>query len=84
MTQLQYSRRHRIAKGSLGFWCSTLKRVQASESDLVLVGRTEVSENKPSPPIELVLVDGRYLLRLWAGTDREHIRQVLSLLEGQS
>lgn len=82
MSQLQYCRRHRLAKGSLGYWSSTLKRGKTSVSELVLVGRTEVKENKPSPAIELV-VGRRYLLRLWAGTDREHLRQVLSLLEAQ-
>jgi hypothetical protein len=60
-----------------------LKRKKASRSELVLVARSETKETKPSPPIELV-VGRRYLLRVWAGTDREHLRQVLSLLEGQS
>lgn len=82
MTQGQYSRRHRLSKGSLGYWSSTLKRGKALRSELVAVGRTQLKEPKSSPPIELV-VGRRYLLRLWAGTDGEHMRQVLSLLEGQ-
>ena len=82
MTQRQYCRRHRLSKGSLGYWSSTLKGRRASGPELVLVGRTQAKEATPSPPIELV-VGRRYLLRLWAGTDGEHMRQVLSLLESR-
>jgi hypothetical protein len=82
MTQVAYSRRHRISKGSLGYWSSTLKRGKPSRSSLVLVGRAEIKEPKAAPPIELV-VGRRYLLRLWAGTDREHMLEVLSVLESQ-
>jgi hypothetical protein len=82
MTQEHYCRRHRIGKGSLGYWSSTLKKKKAVGSDLVEIRRVEVREEKPCPPIELV-VGGRYLLRLWAGTDRDHMQQVLSLLESQ-
>jgi hypothetical protein len=82
LTQAEYCRRHRIAKGSLGYWSSTLKGRKRPATDLVQVGQATVREAKPSPPIELA-VGGRYLLRLWAGTDRDHMREVLSVLEGQ-
>ena len=82
LTQAEYCRRHKIAKGSLGYWSSTLKGQRRPASELVQVGTTEVQEAKRSPAIELA-VGGRYLLRLWAGTDRDHLRQVLSVLEGQ-
>lgn len=82
MTQVQYSRCHRLSKGSLGYWSSTLKGDKPSRSSVVLVGHTEIKEPKAAPPIELV-VGRRYLLRLWAGTDREHMLKVLSVLESQ-
>jgi len=82
LTQAEYCRRHGVAKGTLGYWSSTLKRPRGPATELVQVGQAAVREAKPSPPIELA-VGGRYLLRLWAGTDRDHMRQVLSVLEGR-
>lgn len=47
------------------------------------VGRAEVKDQDQRPPIELV-VERRYLLRLWPGIDPGHMRDVLSVLEGHS
>ena len=44
------------------------------------VGHAEVKEQRPSSPIELVVL-GRYLLRLWPGMEPAHMRDVLSVLE---
>jgi hypothetical protein len=82
LTQREYCRRHKLLKGTLSYWSSTLGRERRAEADLVEVGRAAV-EAKPtaSPrPIEIV-VEGRYLMRLWPGTDRDHMQQVLSVLE---
>ena len=77
LSQKEYCRRHRLAKGTLGYWSSRLR-----QSDLVEVGRAEVREERPSRPIELV-VEGRYLLRLWSGIEGDHLSEVLSVLEGR-
>ena len=42
LTQEQYCRRHRLLKGTLGYWASTLNRPKASGSALVEVGHAEV------------------------------------------
>ena len=80
LTQREYSRRHRLTKGTLGYWASKLKRQGAVASQLVEVGRAEVGPERPSLPIELA-VQGRYLLRVWPGMDPAHLREVLSVLE---
>jgi hypothetical protein len=48
--------------------------------DLVEIKGLAVGETGVARPIELV-VEGRYLLRLWPGTDSGHLRQILSVLE---
>lgn len=80
LTQRLYCRRHRLRKGSLGYWASTLKRPKAVAAQLVEVGRAQVKEQRSLSPIELV-VEGRYLLRLWPGMEPAHMREVLSVLE---
>ena len=83
LTQRQYCRRHRLQKGTLGYWASALKKSKAGGSALVEVGRAQVQTEKRRSPIELV-VERRYLLRLWPGTDSDHLRDVLSVLERHS
>jgi hypothetical protein len=82
LTQKAYCARRRLAKGSLGYWASTLGRLKASVTDLVEVGRTEIKPQPSSCPIEIA-VQGRYLLRLWPGVDPEQLREVLSVLESR-
>jgi len=82
LSQRSYCRRHHLTKGTLGYWSSKLKRPQAAARKLVEVGRAEVKEQRLSSPIELV-VQRRYLLRLWPGMDSGHMRDVLSVLEGR-
>ncbi len=80
LTQRMYCQRHRLRKGTLSYWNSTLKKKKTSESQLIEVGHAELKEKRPSSPIELV-VEGRYLLRLWPGMEPTHMREVLSVLE---
>ena len=80
LTQREYCRRHRLTKGTLGYWASSLKGPKAVGSQLVEVARAEVREQLARSPIELV-VEGRYLLRLWPGMEPGHMREVLSVLE---
>ena len=80
MSQKEYCRRHGLAKSTLGWWSSRLKRQGGGGSQLVEVGRAAIKEEHASGPIELV-VEGRYLLRLWRGTDRAQLSEVLSVLE---
>jgi hypothetical protein len=80
LTQVAYCRRHRLAKGTLGYWASTLKKPKAPGGQLVEVGRAQAKEQRQSSPIELV-VERRYLLRLWPGMESGHLREVLSVLE---
>lgn len=80
LTQEQYCRRHRLLKGTLGYWVSTLSRSKPSGAALVEIGRAEVRPEEPRSPIELV-VERRYLLRLWPGMEPAHLRDVLSVLE---
>ena len=42
LTQKAYCARRRLAKGSLGYWASTLGRRKAAVTGLVEVGPTEV------------------------------------------
>jgi hypothetical protein len=83
LTQVQYCQRHRLLKGTLGYWSSTLSKPKAAKSALVEVGRAEVKPEGRRSPIELV-VERRYLLRLWPGMEPGHLRQVLSVLEQRS
>ena len=83
LTQQMYCRRHRLAKGSLGYWASTLGRRKAAVTELVEVGRTEVKPQQSNCPIELA-VQGGYLLRLWPGVRPAQLCEVLSVLEGRS
>ena len=84
LTQREYCRRHKLLKGTLGYWSSILSRENRAGSDLVEVGRTvvEAKATAPSRPIEVV-VEGRYLMRLWPGTDQDHMQKVLAVLEGR-
>jgi len=83
LTQAQYCRRHRLLKGTLGYWASTLNKSKAKGTALVEVGHTEVKTEGRHSPIEL-MVQRRYLLRLWPGMESEHLRDVLSVLEPHS
>ncbi len=83
LTQKAYCARRRLAKGSLGYWASTLGRRKAAVTELVEVGRTEVKPQQSNCPIELA-VQGGYLLRLWPGVEPAHLREVLSVLERRS
>jgi len=80
LTQIEYCRRHRLPKGTLGYWSSTLKRQKEAASALVEVGRAEIKADGRRSPIELV-VQRRYLLRLWPGMEPGHLHDVLSVLE---
>jgi hypothetical protein len=80
LTQEKYCRRHRLLKGTLGYWASTLNRPKADGSALVEVGHAEVQAQERRSPIELV-VERRYMLRLWPGMEPGHLRDVLSVLE---
>jgi hypothetical protein len=83
LTQAAYCRRHRMLKGTLGYWASVLKEAKAPKGQLVEVGRTEGADRGQKSPIELV-VERRYLLRLWPGMVPAHLRDVLSILEDRS
>jgi len=79
-TQVEYCRLHRLSKGTLGYWSSMLNRPKSEGSALVEVGRTEVHAEERRSPIE-VIVQRRYLLRLWPGMEPAHLRDVVSVLE---
>ena len=83
LKQAQYCRRHGLVKGTLGYWASTLNRSRATGSALVEVGKAQVQAEKQHSPIEL-MVERRYLLRLWPGMEPDHLRDVLSVLEPRS
>ena len=83
LTRTQYCRRHRLLKGTLGYWSSTLSRGKTAGSALVEIGRTEVQAEERRSPIEL-MVNRRYMLRLWPGMKPEHLRDVLLVLERPS
>ena len=80
LTQGQYCRRHRLAKGTLGYWSSTLSERKGAGSTRVEVGRSPLKPEPQRSAIELV-VERRYLLRLWPGMEPDHLRDVLSVLE---
>jgi len=80
LTQAQYCRRHKLVKGTMGYWTSMLKRPRSGAA-LVEVGRAEVKPpEEQRSPIELI-VERRYLLRLWPGMGPDHLREVLGVLE---
>lgn len=85
LSQAEYCRRHGIVACSLARWSSKLKEESGVGKQLVEVGRSGTGQGlraeESARLIELV-VEGRYLLRLWPGTDGDHLRQVLSALEG--
>jgi hypothetical protein len=83
LTQAAYCRRHRLLKGTLGYWACKLKKPKTSRTQLVEVGRTEAKGQAQRSPIELV-VERRYLLQLWPGMEPGHMRDVLAVLEGRS
>ena len=83
LTQASYSRRHRLSRGTLGYWASALKRSEAVAVPLVEVGRTDVAQQRSGSPVELSLEGGRYLLRIWPGVEPAHLRVVLSILESR-
>ncbi len=79
LSQAEYCRRHGVVQGSLARWATKLKN--DGGRDLIEVGPSLGSGGSGSSrPIELV-VQGRYLLRLWPGTDGGHLRNVISVLE---
>jgi hypothetical protein len=80
LTQAQYCQRHRLVKGTMGYWVSILKTPRASGAALVEVGRAEMKPDERRSPIELI-VERRYLLRLWPGMGPDHLREVLWVLE---
>jgi len=55
MTQQQYCRRHRLLKGTLGYWASTLNKPKAAAVTLVEIGRAKAKPEGSSSPIELVV-----------------------------
>ena len=59
------------------------EETQEAKTQLVEVGRAETDGQAGHSPIELV-VERRYLLRLWPGMEPGHLRNVLSVLEGRS
>ena len=79
LTQAQYCRRHRLVKGTFCYWASFLKG-RSTSAALVEVGRAGVKPEEQRSPIELI-VERRYLLRLWPGMGSEHLREVLSVLQ---
>jgi len=83
LSQVEYCGKHRLAKSTLGWWSSKLKRAGGAPAELVEVGRAGLTQGRPIVAIELVFGD-RYLLRLYPGTDRHHIDEVLSVLEGRA
>jgi hypothetical protein len=77
----RYSARHRLAKGTLGYWSCKLKREQQGAGELVeLPAARATTIDMERHPIELV-VEGRYLVRVWPGTVGADIREVVTALE---
>ncbi len=83
LTQKQYCRHYRLLKGTLGYWASTLGKSNPVGAALVEIGRAEAKPEGRRSPIEL-MVERRYLLRLWPGMEPDHLRDVLSVLEPHS
>jgi len=82
LSQAAYARRHGLTKGSLGCWASKLKRPPAASAAMVEIGRASVARPQRSSPIQLV-VQRRYLLRLWPGIETAHLRELLDVLESR-
>ena len=78
LSQAEYCGQHGLLKGTLGYWSSKLGR-ESKGTELVEVSGTGMTSGS-ARPIELV-VGGRYLMRLWPGTDRHHLGEILSVLE---
>ncbi len=55
LTQEQYCRRHRLLKGTLGYWASTLSKPKAAGLALVEIGRAGVKPEAQLSPIELMV-----------------------------
>jgi hypothetical protein len=51
LTQAAYCRRHRLLKGTLGYWASILKKPKRSKTQLVEVGRAEAEGQAVRSPI---------------------------------
>ncbi len=84
LSQRVYCQRHRLTKGTFGYWASKLKGERTAAAPVIVeVGRTQIPERNTRSPIELVL-KGRYLLRLWPGMDADHMRDVLAVLENNA
>jgi hypothetical protein len=86
MTMRAYCERHAIARGTLGYWSWKLNNEGGGTGSLVevgpLKGSAEARAHSVERPVE-VLVGGRYVLRVWAGTTEEHLAGVLEALEGR-
>lgn len=85
LSQRMYCEQKGLAKRTLGYWSCKLKRQKGGEGSLVEVSRTRLNHESVQPeavsrPIEL-LVEGRYLLRVWPGTGKDHLSEVLAVLE---
>ena len=75
----RYAARHGMSKGTLGWWSAKLKH--EGKGELVeLPPARAVASDGGRRPIEVV-VEGRYLLRLWPGTNGTDIREVVTALE---
>jgi transposase len=76
-----YSARHHVAKGTLSYWSWKLRRETHNAGELVeLPAPRATTTGSSRHPIELV-VEGRYLLRVWPGTITADIREVVTALE---
>ena len=85
LSQRAYCEQKGLAKRTLGYWSWKLGSDPAGGNSLVEVGRSRMNHENSTPqgmsrPIEVV-VEGRYLLRLWPGTAKDHMSEVLSVLE---
>lgn len=85
LSRRRYCERRGLRAGTFSWWAAKLREEEGSkETALVEVsGRAQPRDGQAAaaPPIELV-IGGRYLLRLWRGTDSEQLRELLSALEG--
>lgn len=83
-SQAAYAARRHIAKGTLGYWSCKLARETHDSGELVeLPAARPHTDGDARRAIELV-VDGRYLLRLWPGVRAADLREVMSALEPRS
>jgi hypothetical protein len=84
MSQVVYSKRRHIAKSSLGYWSWKLKREGRAAVELVELPPARASVHEGARRAIELVVDGRYLMRIWAGTASEDIREVITALEQRS